>query len=378
MATEEATVVTNGATCENDGTPIHENFALETKEQEKEEVEDKKGKQNESSSEGCVLHVSNLTRSDFDTSLPHIVNRNVKNEHLEEIFGHFGSLKNVELRVDPKLKISKGFAYVEYNTPSDAENAQIHMDGGQLDGNVLKVSFVLVNHRRRRSDSEEKGNNFFYLDFSSVVDTPAKRLEEERGLRETNEARGRDAHGPGPDREMNRGRDVPRERLNQNERRDFRGGRSRSPVRSGRGSFRGGDGRGRGAGRGGEGRGASGRGRRFSPPRREPRRSLSPDRRRRNISRSRSPYRSRRSPSPVRRRAGSRGRDRPRSPIDRPPRQRNRSHSRSSSSRSSSSYTSSSRSRSSSRSSRSSRSSSYSSRSRSAGRRRGRPENNRR
>jgi RNA-binding protein with serine-rich domain 1 len=85
------------------------------------------------------------------------VNRNVKNEHLEEIFGHFGSVKKVELRVDAKLKISKGFAYVEYNTPSDAENAQIHLDGGQLDGNVLKVSFVLVNHRRRRSDSEEKG-----------------------------------------------------------------------------------------------------------------------------------------------------------------------------------------------------------------------------
>lgn len=86
--------------------------------------------------------------------------RNVRNEHLEEIFGHFGSIKKVELRVDPKLKISKGFAYVEYKTPSDAENAQIHLDGGQLDGNVLKVSFVLVNQRRRRSDSEEKGLNF--------------------------------------------------------------------------------------------------------------------------------------------------------------------------------------------------------------------------
>jgi RNA-binding protein with serine-rich domain 1 len=55
------------------------------------------------------------------------------------------------------VKLSKGFAYVEYNSPSDAENAQLHMDGGQLDGNVLKVSFVLVNQRRRRSDSEEKG-----------------------------------------------------------------------------------------------------------------------------------------------------------------------------------------------------------------------------
>jgi RNA recognition motif-containing protein len=109
------------------------------------------------SSEGCVLHVSNLTRFWSPSIKSLIYIRNVKNEHLEEIFGHFGPLKKAELRIDPRVKLSKGFAYVEYNSPSDAENAQLHMDGGQLDGNVLKVSFVLVNQRRRRSDSEEKG-----------------------------------------------------------------------------------------------------------------------------------------------------------------------------------------------------------------------------
>jgi RNA recognition motif-containing protein len=29
-----------------------------------------------------------------------------------------------------------GFAYIEYFTPEDAQNAMKHMDGGQIDGQV--------------------------------------------------------------------------------------------------------------------------------------------------------------------------------------------------------------------------------------------------
>lgn len=86
------------------------------------------------------------------------MDRNVKNEHLVEIFGHYGTVRKADLQIDSRVKLSKGFAYVEYSNPTDAENAQIHLDGGQLDGNVLKVSLVLVNQRKRRAESEEKGN----------------------------------------------------------------------------------------------------------------------------------------------------------------------------------------------------------------------------
>ena len=74
---------------------------------------------------------------------------------MEEIFGHYGTVKHVNLEIDPKLKLSRGYAYVEFATPHEAEQAQLYMDGGQLDGNAIKVSFVLVSKRARNSPGTE-------------------------------------------------------------------------------------------------------------------------------------------------------------------------------------------------------------------------------
>ncbi|CAM9680922.1 unnamed protein product [Phaeothamnion confervicola] len=91
-----------------------------------------------------MLHVSNLTR-------------NVKAGHLEEIFGEFGALAKVELAVDQTVNLPKGFAFVTFKQREDAEKAQLYLDGGQLDGNFLKVAFVLVNRRRQDSPSRNGG-----------------------------------------------------------------------------------------------------------------------------------------------------------------------------------------------------------------------------
>eukprot|EP01041_Mallomonas_annulata_P004571 gene4570-9086_t len=87
------------------------------------------------SSEGTTLHIANLTR-------------NVKEEHLQEIFSTYGP---VDLVIDKRVGLSKGNAYVEFEKAKDAEDAMLHMDGGQLDGHILKVSYILVNKRRRES-----------------------------------------------------------------------------------------------------------------------------------------------------------------------------------------------------------------------------------
>lgn len=63
--------------------------------------------------------------------------RNVKEGHIREIFANFGELKGVDLPLDPLLKLPRGFAYVEYVSHEDAVKAQVHMDGGQLDGKIL-------------------------------------------------------------------------------------------------------------------------------------------------------------------------------------------------------------------------------------------------
>lgn len=95
--------------------------------------------------EESSIHVQNLTR-------------NVKEAHLEEIFGYYGSVVKVEIEKNINNGISKGNATVTYATNKDAEQAVMHMDGGQLDGQQLKVSFVLVDGNKRRRDLEGNYN----------------------------------------------------------------------------------------------------------------------------------------------------------------------------------------------------------------------------
>lgn len=99
--------------------------------------------QENNAAEGSTLHVGNLTR-------------NVKNEHLMEIFSTYGSVKKVDLQVDKRVGLSKGNAYIEYELSKDAEQAMLYLDGGQLDGNYLKVSFILVASKRRRLSPERE------------------------------------------------------------------------------------------------------------------------------------------------------------------------------------------------------------------------------
>jgi len=67
------------------------------------------------------------------------LSRNVNKDHLLEIFGTFGKLKNVDVLFDRRANIPKGSAYVEFLDRVTAEKAQLYMDGGQIDGNVIKA-----------------------------------------------------------------------------------------------------------------------------------------------------------------------------------------------------------------------------------------------
>ncbi|XP_061562570.1 RNA-binding protein with serine-rich domain 1-like isoform X2 [Phycodurus eques] len=71
--------------------------------------------------------------------------RNVIKEHIQEIFSTYGKIKMIDMpmnRVHPHL--SKGYAYIEFETPEEAEKALIHMDGGQIDGQEITVIAVLT------------------------------------------------------------------------------------------------------------------------------------------------------------------------------------------------------------------------------------------
>uniref|UniRef100_A0A3B4B6I4 RRM domain-containing protein n=1 Tax=Periophthalmus magnuspinnatus TaxID=409849 RepID=A0A3B4B6I4_9GOBI len=77
--------------------------------------------------------------------------RNVVKEHIQEIFSTYGKIKHIEMpmnRLHPHL--SKGYAYVEFDTPEEAEKALKHMDGGNYtDGERYIMNSVSRSPRRR-------------------------------------------------------------------------------------------------------------------------------------------------------------------------------------------------------------------------------------
>ncbi|KAH0512225.1 RNA-binding protein with serine-rich domain 1 [Microtus ochrogaster] len=71
--------------------------------------------------------------------------RNVTKDYIMEIFSTYGKIKMIDMpveRMHPHL--SKGYAYVEFENPDEAEKALKDMNGGQIDGQEIPATAVLV------------------------------------------------------------------------------------------------------------------------------------------------------------------------------------------------------------------------------------------
>lgn len=57
---------------------------------------------------------------------------NVNENHLQEIFGTFGDINNVDLLTkECKFgELKRGIAYIDFEYASDADEAEIYMNGG--------------------------------------------------------------------------------------------------------------------------------------------------------------------------------------------------------------------------------------------------------
>ncbi|KAG7166642.1 RNA-binding protein with serine-rich domain 1-B-like [Homarus americanus] len=90
------------------------------------------------------IHVGRLTR-------------NINRDHLHEIFAVYGSVKSVDLPMYDmrnNSSLNRGYGYIDFEKPEDAENAMKHMDGGQIDGQEITAAPVLIPRQlppRRRS-----------------------------------------------------------------------------------------------------------------------------------------------------------------------------------------------------------------------------------
>jgi RNA-binding protein with serine-rich domain 1 len=89
----------------------------------------------------------------------------VKASHLKEIFGHYGNVLKVDLQVDKAVGLSRGAAFITFARNKDAEQAVIYLNGGQIDGNVMKVSFVLVDTSKKSPRDASTGMCVTRFDF---------------------------------------------------------------------------------------------------------------------------------------------------------------------------------------------------------------------
>ncbi|RFU80474.1 hypothetical protein TARUN_1736 [Trichoderma arundinaceum] len=77
------------------------------------------------------------------------LSKNINEDHLYEIFGQFGRIKDLDLPINRTFGTNRGTAYILYDHEADAEAAITHMHEAQVDGAVINVSIVL--QRRKLS-----------------------------------------------------------------------------------------------------------------------------------------------------------------------------------------------------------------------------------
>lgn len=83
--------------------------------------------------------------------------RNVTSAHISEIFGPYGTIRNLHAPLNHLTGMIRGFAFVEYAEEAEAQLAQECMHGGQIDGAVVAVQ-VCESRPPRKSGQEVREN----------------------------------------------------------------------------------------------------------------------------------------------------------------------------------------------------------------------------
>jgi cold-inducible RNA-binding protein len=69
---------------------------------------------------------------------------------LDAAFARFGSLREVKVITDRDTGRSRGFGFVTFDAPADAETALAAMDGAELDGRSIRVNLAEDKPRKPR------------------------------------------------------------------------------------------------------------------------------------------------------------------------------------------------------------------------------------
>ena len=82
---------------------------------------------------------------------------NTTENDLQEAFAAHGTVVEANLMMDRMSGRSRGFAFVTFSTPEEAQKAIAAMNGAQLDGRALTVNIARPKEERPRGDRPSGG-----------------------------------------------------------------------------------------------------------------------------------------------------------------------------------------------------------------------------
>lgn len=87
------------------------------------------------------------------------INFNTEETALEQYFASFGKVAHCKIITDRETGRSRGFAFIEFTSPREAEAAISNADGKEFDGRTIRVS--LANKSSSGTGGRRSQNNHF-------------------------------------------------------------------------------------------------------------------------------------------------------------------------------------------------------------------------
>ncbi|CAC5372700.1 FUSIP1 [Mytilus coruscus] len=70
------------------------------------------------------------------------VNEGAREDEMRAMFGKYGPLKDVYIPLDYYSRVPRGFAYIQFEDPRDADDALYHLDRTRYQGRELEIEFA--------------------------------------------------------------------------------------------------------------------------------------------------------------------------------------------------------------------------------------------